>query len=80
MLRETRIRAVILTVQYGVRASYYDDWLDAFKSSPHFAVSAFNLFRRGERRSAIRAVHDNDLVVALHSCSADTLRFINPLR
>lgn len=80
MLRETRIRAVVLTVQYGVRASYYDDWLDAFKSSPDFAVSAFNLFRRGERRSAICAVHDNDLVVALHSCSADTLRFINPLR
>ena len=80
MLRETRIRAIVLTVRYGVRASYYDDWLDAFKSSPHFAITAFNLFRRGERRAAIRAVRDAELVVALHSCSADTLRFINPLR
>ena len=51
-----RIRTVVLTVRYGVRASYYDDWLDAFKSSPHFAITAFNLFRRDERRAAIRAV------------------------
>ena len=80
MLRESRIRTVVLTVRYGVRASYYDDWLDAFESSPHFAITAFNLFRRGERRAAMRAVHDAELVVALHSCSADTLRFINPLR
>jgi Glycosyl transferases group 1 len=80
MLRETRIRTVVLTVRYGVRASYYDDWLDAFKSAPQFAITAFNLFGRGERRAAIRAVHDAELVVALHSCSADTLRFINPLR
>jgi hypothetical protein len=80
MLRESRIRAVVLTVRYGVRASYYEDWLDAFKSSPHFAISSFNLFRRGERRAAMRAVRDAELIVALHPCSADTLRFINPLR
>ena len=80
MLRETRIRAVVLTVRYGVRASYYEDWLDAFESSPHFVITAFNLFRLGERRAAIRAVRDAELVVALHPCSADTLRSINPLR
>lgn len=80
MLHESRIRTVVLTVRYGVRASYYEDWLDAFASSPHFAVTAFNLFRRGERHAAMRAVRDAELIVALHSCSADTLRFINPLR
>jgi Glycosyl transferases group 1 len=80
MLRETRIRAVVLTLQYGVRASYYEDWLDAFKSSPHFAVTGFNLFTRGQRHAATRAVRDAELVVALHPCLADTLRFVNPLR
>ncbi|MGE0258008.1 MAG: glycosyltransferase [Alphaproteobacteria bacterium] len=80
MLRETRIRAVVLTVRYGVRASYYDDWVDAFGSSPHFTMAAFNLFSRAERRAAIRAVRDAELVVALHPCSADTLRYIDPLR
>lgn len=79
MLRDSRIRAVILTVRYGVRASYYEDWLDAFAASPHFTVTAFNLFMRGQRRAARRAVRDAELVVALHSCSADTLNFINPL-
>lgn len=80
MLRETHIRTAVLTVQYGVRASYYEDWLDAFASSPHFEATAFNLFRFGERRAAMRAVRDAELVVALHPCSADTLRYINPLR
>ena len=80
MPRESRIRTVVLTVRYGVRASYYEDWLDAFESSPLFAVTGFNLFRRAERRAAMRALGDAELVVALHPCSADTLRFIAPLK
>src|ERR1051325_2897374 len=77
---DSRIGTVVLTVRYGVRASYYEDWLDAFRASPHFAVTPFNLFERGERRAAMRAVRDAELVVALHPCSADTLRFIDKLR
>jgi hypothetical protein len=77
---ESRIRTVVLTLRYGVRASYYEDWLESFETSPHFMVTSFNLFRRSERRAAMRAVHDAELVVALHSCTADTLQFINPLR
>ncbi len=77
---DNRIRTVVLTVRYGVRASYYEDWLDAFAESPLFAVTAFNLFSRAERRAARRAVPGAELVVALHPCSADTLKFIDPLR
>lgn len=77
---ESRIRTVVLTVRYGVRASYYEDWLDAFTASPLFQVTAFNLFSRLERRAARRALGEAELVVALHPCSADTLRFIAPLR
>src|SRR5204863_5442596 len=40
----------------------------------------FNLFRRGERSAAKRAVGNAELVVALHACSADTLEFVEPLR
>ncbi len=79
MTAANRIRTVILSVQYGTRSSYYRDWLDAFERSPLFAATAFNLFRREERRAAMRAVAQTDLVVALHSCSADTLDFIKPL-
>jgi hypothetical protein len=80
MPAEHRIRTVVLTVRYAVRASYYEDWLDEFAASPLFAASAFNLFRRAERRAAMRAIGEAELVVALHSCSADTLQFIAPLR
>jgi hypothetical protein len=77
---DSRIRTIVLTVRYGVRASYYEDWLDAFEVSPLFAVTAFNLFSRAGRRAAMRAIGDAELVVALHPCSADTLRFIAPLK
>ena len=80
MPADSRIQTVVLTVSYGVRASYYEDWLDAFEASPLFAVTGFNLFRRAERRAAMRAIGDAELVVALHPCSADTLRFITPRR
>lgn len=79
-MRESRIRTVVLTVRYGVRASYYEDWLDAFAASPLFSTTSYNLFRRNERRAAARALGQAELVVALHSCSADTLEFILPLR
>src|SRR5436853_176427 len=80
MPRDSRIRTVVLTVRYAVRSSYYEDWLDAFTASPLFEATSFNLFHRGERRTAKRAVGNADLVVALHACSADTLEFIEPLR
>ena len=80
MPRDSRIRTVVLTVRYAVRSSYYEDWLDAFTASPLFTVTSFNLFRRGERSAAKRAVGDAELVIALHACSADTLEFIGPLR
>jgi len=54
MPRESRIRTVVLTVRYGVRASYYEDWLDAFAVSPLFSTTAYNLFNRGQRRAAMR--------------------------
>ena len=80
MPRDSRIRTVLLTVRYAVRSSYYEDWLDAFTASPLFTVTTFNLFRRGERSAAKRAVGDAELVIALHACSADTLEFIEPVR
>ncbi|HVH73506.1 MAG TPA: glycosyltransferase [Stellaceae bacterium] len=79
MPSDSRIRAIVLTVRYGTRASYYEDWREAFERSPLFAATTFNLFRRGERRAAMRALEGADLVVALHAASADTLAFLEPL-
>jgi hypothetical protein len=79
MPADNRIRTVVLTLQYATRSSYYLDWVEAFERSPLFAVTTFNLFRRDQRCAAARAIGDADLVVALHSCSADTLEYIQPL-
>jgi Glycosyl transferases group 1 len=79
MPTESRIRTVILNLRYGTRASYYEDWREAFEGSPLFAVTSFNLFRAGERRAAGRAIEAAELVVALHAASADTLAFLAPL-
>jgi spore maturation protein CgeB len=79
MMVESRIRTVVLTVQYSTRSSYYLDWVETFEESPLFEATTFNLFRREIRRAARRAIEDAELVVALHSCSADTLDCIRPL-
>jgi hypothetical protein len=55
-------------------------WIDAFAASPLFSATCHNLSRRDQRRAAMRALAEAELVVALHSCSADTLRFLLPLR
>ena len=79
MIVESRIRTVVLTVQYSTRSSYYLDWAETFEESPLFEATTFYLFRGDLRRAARRAIQDAELVVALHSCSADTLDFIRPL-
>lgn len=79
MTADSRIRTIVLTVQYDTRSSYYLDWLDALEHSPLFAVTTFNLFRRDQRRAAIRTVAQSELIIALHACSADTLQYIKPL-
>ena len=79
MSSESRIRTVLLTLQYRTRSSYYLDWAEAFERSPLFEVTAFNIFVRGQRRAARRAIEGAELVVALHACSADTLEYLKPL-
>jgi hypothetical protein len=79
MISESQIQTALLTVQYSTRSSYLLDWQDAFRSSPLFAVTCFNLFSRNQRRAARRAIERAELVIALHACSADTLDFITPL-
>ena len=79
MPAESRIRTVVLTLRYATRSSYYLDWVEAFERSPLFAVTTFNLFQRDQRCAAARVIEDSELVIALHSCSADTLEYIQPL-
>lgn len=68
-----------MTLVYPSRASYYDDWLDAFRSTKALNVETANIFRGRERRRIARTIADVDLVVLLHACTADTLVYLEPL-
>ncbi len=73
------LRTLVLTVSYPSRASYYQDWQQAFEAHPAFAAETVNIFRTGARRRVRRIIGDYDLVVLLHSCTADSLLYIEPL-
>lgn len=77
--RNASTHTAVLYARYGTRASYYDDWLDAFESSRDFQVTAFNLASGRHRRRFERRVREFDLVVLLHSCTADTMDFANSI-
>ena len=72
--------ALILYADYTTRLSYYDDWLDAFRGSSDFAITAINICKRGARRALARRIAAVDVVVLLHSTNADTLLYLDPLR
>lgn len=67
-----RLKTLLLAMLYEHRASYYDDWLDAFRTSPEFACEVVNI-RRIDRKRLSSTVDDYDAVVLLHNCTADTV-------
>lgn len=70
------IRIAILYVGYSVKASYYDDWLDAFSTHAGVAARALNLFSPADRRQLPGVLADSDLAVILHSGTGDTLDYV----
>jgi spore maturation protein CgeB len=72
------IRAVVLHVTYGVRASYLVDWRRAFETHHAFSVASFNLFKPGVRAQVAKAIRDCDVVVLLHSTNVDSLMYLRP--
>ena len=74
------LRTAVLHVDYGARASYYDDWLDAFLSHDMFEASGFNVFKNGELSAFAKRIRDFDLIVLLHSVTADSLIYAEKCR
>lgn len=74
------MKTLLLTLEYPSRASYYDDWRDAFLASPLYDVECVNIFDAEGRRRALLALKSAELTVILHSCNADTLDYLTPLK
>ncbi|MBL8673220.1 MAG: hypothetical protein JNK11_21360, partial [Alphaproteobacteria bacterium] len=73
------MRTAVLTVEYPSRASYYQDWRDAFLAAPGLSASAVNLMAAGARAAVARAAREAELIVALHAVTADTLAHAAPV-
>lgn len=69
------MRTLVLALDYPTRASYYDDWKDAFVRSSIFRTTVRNILQGSTRRQIAREIGSYDLVVTLHSCTADTLDY-----
>jgi hypothetical protein len=78
VLRESRIRLLVLHAQYTTRLSYNDDWFDAFQKFPDFETRAINIVATDA--AAVRSAIDNvDAIVLLHSTNGDTTDYLDPL-
>src|SRR3989304_627229 len=76
----SRIKTLVLFAQYTDKLSYYDDWRDAFTSSPEFECTAVNAFTNKHRSILKRTIGNYDLIVLLHSVVGDSLRYIKPYK
>jgi hypothetical protein len=67
------VKTLVLALEYPTRSSYYDDWRDAFAQSRLFDVTLRNILLKSARKQIAREIGDYELIVVLHSCTADTL-------
>lgn len=72
-------RVLVLYAHYGVRASYYDDWLDALRGHKKLRVSEINISSFGAHSRLKKRLKDTDLVILLHSVNADQVFYLEPL-
>lgn len=71
-----KIKTLILTLAYSSRASYYDDLLDAFVASDIFDCDILNIRNLFSQRYLEKKSKGYDIIVLLHSCTADTLFYL----
>ena len=76
---ESAIRTLVLFADYSLRASYYDDWVDAFSDSKIYNATSLNICDSDIQKKLLRELNDVDAVVLLHSTNADQLFYLEPL-
>lgn len=73
------MRLLLLHALYTSDYSYYLDWRDAFCAAPWATTNEVDLARPGAANAVRRQIREHDVVVLLHSLTADDLRWIRPL-
>lgn len=78
-MRESRMRVLVAYANYTDRLSYYDDWLDAFRSAPQFDAVPFDIVAAEAAFKLARLLGEVDGVVLLHSTNGDTTDYLEPV-
>jgi hypothetical protein len=73
MLRD-KLRALVIGAYYPYRSSYYDDWTEAFCRSDRLRATQVNIANI-DAGTLAKQLEEQDVVVLLHSCTADTLHW-----
>jgi hypothetical protein len=72
------VQIAIIEAKYPYKMSYLDEWLEAWRS---FADSSevFNVLKDSEIKSLKRSISKFDLIVVLHSVTADSNKWLDDL-
>jgi hypothetical protein len=72
------MKTLLLYANYASTSSYYDDWLDAFSQDPDLECDTLDICRIGAK-SPLNNLQDYELIIALHSTTADSLSYLEGL-
>jgi spore maturation protein CgeB len=74
------MKTLLLHSTYTEQVSYFDDWIDAFKSHSDFSTLCINVFNASKDLiSDVKSKIENyELIVLHHSMNGDTLNYLDP--
>lgn len=74
------MKTLVINIATTSRASYYDDWEDAFTSTELFNPCYIKYLNKTKDFEYInKHIQDFDFIVLLHACSADSINYLNTL-
>lgn len=72
------MQIAVIEVRYPYKMSYLDEWREAWKSHAN-SSQVFNVLKDSEIKSLKRSISKFDLIVVLHSVTADSNKWLNDL-
>lgn len=75
---DSRMRVLVGYADYTDRLSYFDDWLDAFKSAKQFDAVPINIAAADAKTRLAQSLGDVDAIVLMHSTNGDTMMYLEP--
>lgn len=75
---DSRMRILVGYANYTDRLSYFDDWLDAFRTAKQFDAIPINIVESDAKTRLPQLLREVDAVILLHSTNGDTMMYLEP--